>query len=73
MSFKETLVLPTITILCPVYNESENVENFYTEISRVVNPLRARYNFKFLFVDNCSTDDTSGKVKKFVIRMSQYG
>lgn len=64
MSFKETLVLPTITILCPVYNESENVENFYTEISRVVNPLRARYNFKFLFVDNCSTDDTSGKVKK---------
>ncbi len=55
--------LPTITILCPVYNESENVEMFYREFSRVILPISNRFDFQFLFADNCSTDDTYVRLK----------
>jgi dolichol-phosphate mannosyltransferase len=48
----------TITILCPVFNESENVERFVSEFTRVIQTLNGSYSFEFLFVDNCSTDDT---------------
>jgi dolichol-phosphate mannosyltransferase len=49
---------PTITILCPVYNESENVNRFIYEFSKVIATLKGKYSFEFLFADNCSTDDT---------------
>lgn len=48
----------SITILCPVYNEAENVEYFVTEFSRVINTIDSHYSFEFLFADNCSTDST---------------
>lgn len=47
-----------ITILCPVYNESENVARFVSEFTGVLRTLSQRYSFEFLFADNCSTDDT---------------
>jgi dolichol-phosphate mannosyltransferase len=48
----------SITILCPVFNESENVERFVSDFTGVLKTLDKRYSFDFLFVDNCSTDDT---------------
>ena len=63
MNYLEVRKLLTITILCPVYNESENVEFFYTELCNVISPLRNRYTFNFLFVDNCSADDTVQIIK----------
>ncbi len=53
----------TITILCPVFNESENVEDFYSRFMEVLPPLLNAYKFDFLFADNCSTDDTFEKLK----------
>jgi dolichol-phosphate mannosyltransferase len=52
--------LTTITILCPVFNESENVAHFVASFKNVIEPLEQRYQFEFLFADNCSTDDTLG-------------
>lgn len=48
----------SITILCPVFNESENVERFVSEFTGVLQTFDQHYLFEFLFVDNCSTDDT---------------
>jgi len=48
----------TITILCPVFNEEENVVHFITQFSEVVKALDRQYGFEFLFADNCSTDNT---------------
>ena len=53
-----------ITIFCPVYNEEENVEAFYEKINTVISPFRDRYDFKFLFADNRSTDDTVEKLRE---------
>lgn len=47
-----------ITIFCPVYNEEENVRSFYDRFSRTIEPLRATYQFDFLFADNRSEDAT---------------
>lgn len=49
---------PSITILCPVYNESENVGRFVSQFIQIIQSLEHRYSFEFLFADNCSTDDT---------------
>lgn len=54
----------SITILCPVYNESENVERFVSEFSRVIKSADSRYSFEFLFADNCSTDNTVDRLVK---------
>lgn len=47
-----------IAILCPVYNEEENIETFYARVSDVIAPIRDRYDFTFVFTDNCSSDAT---------------
>lgn len=54
----------TITIFCPVYNEEENVESFYEKMDSVILPLRERYDFRFLFADNHSTDNTVEKLRE---------
>jgi len=46
-----------ITILCPVYNEEENVNIFYNTFNSLISSIDS-HSFKFLFLDNCSTDNT---------------
>ena len=47
----------SITILCPVFNEAENIERFYEKFNAVCSDLRA-YRFTFIFTDNHSTDSS---------------
>lgn len=54
----------TITILCPVFNEEENVAYFITQFAGVVKTLDQRYKVDFLFADNCSTDDTLARLRQ---------
>ena len=53
-----------IEIICPVFNEVDNVENFYSEFQDVIKSLKNKYNFIFLFMDNCSDDGTFEKLQK---------
>jgi len=53
-----------IEIICPVYNEIENVENFYHEFSMVIGQVRDDYDISFLFMDNCSNDGTFIKLQE---------
>jgi glycosyltransferase involved in cell wall biosynthesis len=47
-----------IGILCPVYNEEENIEIFLLEYQEISRKLPGNFKVEYLFVDNCSTDDT---------------
>lgn len=62
--FEGDFMKKVITVFCPVYNEEENVENFYERINKVLTPFRDRYDFRFLFADNRSTDDTVEKIRE---------
>lgn len=49
---------PLISICCPVLNEEENIEIFYSEMLRVIEPMSPSFDFEFIFTDNHSTDKT---------------
>ena len=43
-----------IIVVTPTYNEEENVFNAYTAIKTLFNKIN-KYEYKHLFIDNCST------------------
>ncbi len=45
-----------ISIICPVYNEEENIERFFTQMSAVTDTIDDRYDVEFIFTDNASKD-----------------
>lgn len=47
-----------VTILVPVFNESENIRPLHAALSEVLRGLEDRYLFEILFTDNRSTDGT---------------
>ena len=49
---------PLISLVVPVYNEEDNIQEFYADVRRVIDPLAERYSFEFIFTDNHSTDRT---------------
>ncbi|MBI5449207.1 glycosyltransferase family 2 protein [Candidatus Gottesmanbacteria bacterium] len=54
-----------ISICLPCYNEEENVLPAYRELLGVLKPF-SRYAFEFVFVDNCSIDNTRGCIESLV-------
>lgn len=53
-----------VTICTPMYNEGENIEKFYKEITKVIAPIIDKYKFEFLFINDGSLDDSLEKVKE---------
>lgn len=60
-------MIKTITIICPVFNEEENVQIFYDTFNNLLKNIDT-YNFKFLFLDNRSTDKTYSILKEIADR-----
>lgn len=58
-----------IEILCPVYNEYDNIDIFFSTFEKVLGPLKNQYQINYLFMDNCSVDGSFDKIKKL---SSQY-
>nr|WP_279011939.1 glycosyltransferase family 2 protein [Vagococcus fluvialis] len=56
--------MKTITILTPMYNEQENIQQFYKEVSKVASNLSQKYIFEFLFINDGSKDHSLDEVKK---------
>lgn len=54
----------TIGICVPCYNEEGNVNKLYKQILKSISSLIDNYEFKILFIDNCSTDNTQQKIKE---------
>jgi glycosyltransferase involved in cell wall biosynthesis len=47
-----------LSILVPVLNEAENIHPFYERTCAVLAGLEDRYDWEFVFTDNCSADET---------------
>jgi len=54
----------TITLLTPTFNEIENLEALLGRVWAAVEPLKDKYHFEYLFIDNDSTDGTQDYLRK---------
>ena len=63
--------MKTISIIVPCYNEEDNIENFYLEISKVLNQ-NAGYLFEVICIEDGSNDNTLQILKEVVTRDSRF-
>ncbi|MBR3470167.1 MAG: glycosyltransferase family 2 protein [Lachnospiraceae bacterium] len=57
--------MKTLTVICPCYNEKDNVEPFYQEVLKNEEFFSGKgVELKFLFVDDGSHDETLDEIKK---------
>ncbi len=54
--------MKTISIVIPCYNEEENVKEVYKQVKQVFEKL-SEYNYEYIFIDNCSRDNTLSILK----------
>ena len=62
----------TLTVVCPVYNESEVIELFYESLSNVLDIIEKDFSSKILFVVDKSTDDSLKKLAILPPRIKGY-
>ena len=55
-----------ISVICPVFNESDNIVPFYDRLVAVTED--ADYNLEILFIDDGSTDDSRTHIKLLAAR-----
>lgn len=55
-----------ISIVCPVYNEEENIHALYDAVNNVMQQESYRYDWELVFTDNHSTDRTFELIKDLV-------
>ena len=50
-----------ISVIVPIYNESEVIDTFYTRLSKVMQSI-APYDYEIVFIDDGSLDDSHQKL-----------
>lgn len=58
----ETPARRLISVICPAYNEQDNVQLFYDRITAVAAGLARRYDVEIIYMDNRSTDQTRDRI-----------
>lgn len=53
-----------ISIVTPCYNEEKNVAELYRQVKAQFEQLAGRYEYEHIFIDNSSTDNTVGVLRK---------
>ena len=57
-----------VWVICPAFNEAENIPVLYERLGKLANDLFDRYQFRFLFVDDCSSDGTTAVLEGLCAR-----
>src|SRR5580692_9393463 len=57
-----------LSIVVPVYNEEGNIEPLYAAINSALRQIGDRYDWEFVFTDNCSTDATFERLERLAAR-----
>lgn len=52
----------SVDVIVPCFNEGKNIDTFFEESSRVFESMDG-YDFRYIFIDDGSTDDTLEKIK----------
>ena len=74
--------MKTITILTPTFNEVENIRDLLDRVWAAVEPLKDKYRFEYLLIDNDSTDGTQQLLRtlaaadkriKLIFNMRNFG
>ena len=55
-----------ISILTPVYNEEQNIEECWKAIKNLFIQFEHEYSYEHIFIDNCSSDESLNNIKKFL-------
>lgn len=53
-----------VSIVVPVFNEENNIQIFYEAAKKELVKLSERFDYEFIFTDNCSSDNTFPFLKK---------
>src|SRR5262249_13447587 len=53
-----------LSIVVPVYNEELNIEPLYRTVNSTLKEIAHRYDWEFVFTDNCSTDGTFERLEQ---------
>jgi len=53
-----------ISIVTPCYQEESNVQNQFARILKAIQPFIEKYDFEFIYTDNCSKDSTFAVLSK---------
>jgi polyisoprenyl-phosphate glycosyltransferase len=53
-----------ISIVAGAFNEEENIEEFYRQVSRVMREKLSHYEYEIIVIDNASTDGTVSLLRK---------
>lgn len=59
----------TVDVIVPCFNEEQTIEKFYEEAEKIFNDIEG-YSFRYIFVDDGSTDGTLEKIKR--LNKAQY-
>ena len=57
-----------ISIILPVFNEAENIENVLTELYSYLSSAQSQYRFEITFIDDCSRDNSFAVIEKFSLQ-----
>jgi len=54
-----------VSIILPIYNESENIDELISRLQSVENQLKIDYIFEYIFIDDGSSDNSLNKLKEY--------
>lgn len=60
--------MKTISVVIPTYNEEENIERVYSRIQDVFQQKLQDYDYKILFIDNCSKDSSKKIIRSLALK-----
>lgn len=55
-----------ITVVTPCFNEEENIPELYERVRKALSNFD--YDYEYLFIDNCSTDNTVKEIRKIIAK-----
>jgi polyisoprenyl-phosphate glycosyltransferase len=57
-----------LSIIVPTYNEEQGIEEFYRRTKYVLERLRPRFEYEFIFVNDCSSDRTLAVLESIALK-----